>query len=57
VKSEGEKASKEVDSKSPFKYDETVVKKVKAMLTKIAKEVDSVTAEKLLKEIGKATSE
>jgi hypothetical protein len=46
-----------VDSKSPFKYDEMVAKKVKEMLTKIAKEVDSVTDEKLLKEIGKATSE
>lgn len=57
VKSEWEKASKEVDSKSPFKYNETVAKKVKEMLTKIAKEVDSVTDEKLLKEIGKATSE
>ena len=57
VKSEWEKASKEVDSKSPFKYDEIVAKKVKEMLTKIAKEVDSVTDEKLLKEIGKATSE
>ena len=57
VKSEWEKASKEVDSKSPFQYDETVAKKVKEMLTKIAKEVDSVTDEKLLKEIGKATSE
>jgi len=57
VKLEWEKASKEVDSKFPFKYDETVAKEVKAMLTKIAKEVDSVTDEKLLKEIGKATSE
>ena len=57
VKSEWERASKEVDAKSPFEYDENVAKKVKEMLTKVAKEVDSVTDEKLLKEIGKATNE
>jgi len=57
VKSEWERASKEVDSKSPFKYDEKVAKEVKDMLTKVAKEVDSVTDTNLLNAIWKATNE
>ena len=57
VKSEWERASKEVDSKSPFKYDEKVAKEVKDMLTKVAKEIDSVTDTNLLNAIWKATNE
>ena len=57
VKKEWERASKEINAKSPFRYDENIAKEVKEMLTKLAKEVDSVTDEKLLKAIGKATNE
>ena len=57
VKSEWEKASKEIHSKSPFTYDEKIAKEVKEMLWVLAKEVDSVTDDKLLKAIGKATNE
>lgn len=57
VKSEWEKASKEINAKSPFEYDENVAKELKEMLTKLAKEVDSVTDTNLLNAIWKAVDE
>ena len=57
VKSEWERASKEVNAKSPFKYDENIAKQLKEMLTKLAKEVDSVTDTNLLNAIWKAVDE
>ena len=57
VKSEWERASKEINAKSPFEYDENVAKELKEMLTKLAKEVDSVTDTNLLNAIWKAVDE
>ena len=57
VKSEWERASKEINAKSPFEYDENVAKQLKEMLTKLAKEVDSVTDTNLLNAIWKAVDE
>ena len=57
IKSEWERASEEINSKSPFEYDGKMAKKAKDMLTALSKEVDSVTDSNLLKAIGKATNE
>ena len=57
VKKEWERASKEINAKSPFEYDENVAKQLKEMLTKLAKEVDSVTDTNLLNAIWKAVDE
>jgi len=57
VRSEWERASKEINAKSPFEYDENVAKQLKEMLTKLAKEVDSVTDTNLLNAIWKAVDE
>lgn len=57
IKSEWERASEEINSKSPFEYDEKMAKKAKDMLTALAKEVDSVTDSNLLNAIWKAVDE
>ena len=57
IKSEWERASEEINSKSPFEYDENMAKKAKDMLTALAKEVDSVTDSNLLNAIWKAVDE
>ena len=57
IKSEWERASEEINSKSPFEYDEKMAKKAKDMLTTLAKEVDSVTDSNLLNAIWKAVDE
>ena len=57
VKSEWDRALDELDSNKAFQYNEKVAKKVKDMITQIAKEVDSVTDNNLLNAIWKATDE
>ena len=57
IKSEWERASKEINAKSPFEYNENIAKELKEMLTKLAKEVDSVTDTNLLNAIWKAVDE
>ena len=57
VEEEGNRAIKEVDKNKSFTYDEHLAKRIKDLIFILAKEVDSVTDEKLLAAIGKAANE
>ena len=51
VKSEGSRAMNELEIERAFNYNEKTAKKVKEMLTILAKDVDSVTDSNLLNAI------
>ena len=57
VKSEWDRALDELDLNKTFQYNEKIARKVKDMITQVAKEVDSVTDSNLLNAIWKATNE
>ena len=57
VKSEWERAMDELDVDKTFRVDEKVQKKLKTSLQKLAKEVDSITDENLLKAIWRSVDE
>ena len=57
VKSEWERAMDELDVDKAFRVDEKVKKKLRTSLQKLAKEVDSITDENLLKAIWRSVDE
>ena len=57
IKSEWDRALDEINYEKAFQYNEEIAKKVKASLRVLAKEVDSITDENLLKAIWKATDQ